>query len=160
MRLATITLWRLRVPLTRAYRVALADIRHFDTILVETKDAHGVHGYGEATVLTGYTQETIAQSWARACTLAESVVGLDTRSAKALIGRSQPGNALCVYGARHSHRDDGELACGWLVRASCPYRWLGILHGQKTGAARRGGRALAKPRLSRVQGQGRVRLAA
>lgn len=130
MRLASITLCRLRVPLTRAYRVALADIRHFDTILVETKDAHGVHGYGEATVLTGYTEETIAQSWARACSLAQSVVGLDTRSAKALIGRSHRETpfACTALGTAVEMTE----ACVWLASESeLSVPLVGILHGQE-----------------------------
>ncbi len=54
----------LRCPLTSPYRLAFGTIEAFDTVLVTARSG-GRTGYGEATVLTGYTEETIAGSWAR-----------------------------------------------------------------------------------------------
>jgi L-alanine-DL-glutamate epimerase-like enolase superfamily enzyme len=53
---------RLRCPLKSPYRLAFGMIEAFDTVLV-TARVGGVAGYGEATVLTGYTEETIEGSW-------------------------------------------------------------------------------------------------
>lgn len=57
------TLYRLRVPLLVPYRLAFGPVEHFDTILVEVTDREGKTGFGEATILTGYTDETIDGSW-------------------------------------------------------------------------------------------------
>lgn len=54
---------RLAVPLTRPYRLAFGPVDHYDTILVECTGDDGSYGFGEATLLTGYTDETIAGSW-------------------------------------------------------------------------------------------------
>jgi L-alanine-DL-glutamate epimerase-like enolase superfamily enzyme len=62
---------RLRCPLKSPYRLAFGAIEAFDTVLV-TARAGDVLGYGEATVLTGYTEETIEGSWALAHELVAS----------------------------------------------------------------------------------------
>jgi L-alanine-DL-glutamate epimerase-like enolase superfamily enzyme len=54
---------RLRCPLKSPYKLAFGAIEGFDTVLVTARSG-GATGYGEATVLTGYTQETIEGSWA------------------------------------------------------------------------------------------------
>jgi o-succinylbenzoate synthase len=54
---------RLRIPLAKPYKLAFGDVTHFDTILVETR-IEGRTGLGEATILNGYTDETIEESWA------------------------------------------------------------------------------------------------
>jgi L-Ala-D/L-Glu epimerase / N-acetyl-D-glutamate racemase len=67
----------LEVPLTRPYRLAFGAVDHYDTILVSLASADGRKGYGEATLLTGYTDETLAESWPLACELARTLVGAD-----------------------------------------------------------------------------------
>lgn len=62
-RFARIRLHRLEVPLRTPYKLAFGLVRHFDTLLVETTDADGGSGWGEATVLTGYTDETVEGAW-------------------------------------------------------------------------------------------------
>jgi o-succinylbenzoate synthase len=62
-RLDRIDVHRLRIPLVTPYRLAFGPVDHFDTIVVEITDRHGRVGLGEATVLTGYTDETIDESW-------------------------------------------------------------------------------------------------
>ena len=54
---------RLRVPLTVPYRLAFGPVEYFDTIIAEVVDRDGRTGFGEATILTGYTDETIEDSW-------------------------------------------------------------------------------------------------
>lgn len=58
-----ITIHRLAVPLVKPYRLAFGVVEHYDTIVVETTDRDGRIGLGEATVLTGYTDETIEDAW-------------------------------------------------------------------------------------------------
>lgn len=82
MALRKLTLRRLRLPLTVPYRLSLGALEAFDTILVETEDDDGRIGIGEATLLTGYTDETLAGSWRLACALAERVAGMDAADAK------------------------------------------------------------------------------
>lgn len=76
-----VKLFRLQIPLTTPYKLALGSVRHFDTVLVRMR-AHGRTGLGEATILTGYTDETIDQSWALAAELGARLPGLGTADAK------------------------------------------------------------------------------
>ncbi len=81
-RLATIRLHRLEVPLRTPYKLAFGPVRHFDTLLVEAEDSHGRAGLGEATVLTGYTEETVAGSWSLMQQFAAGAVGDDAERAR------------------------------------------------------------------------------
>ena len=65
------------MPLTQPYRLAFGPVDHYDTILVQLADADGRRGFGEATLLTGYTDETLAQGWPLARELAASLAGVD-----------------------------------------------------------------------------------
>jgi len=67
----------LAVPLTTPYRLAFGPVDHYDTILVEVAAADGRRGFGEATLLTGYTDETLAESWPLAREFTRTLVGLD-----------------------------------------------------------------------------------
>jgi L-alanine-DL-glutamate epimerase-like enolase superfamily enzyme len=78
-----IQLQRLRLPLKEPYKLALAAVSHFDTILARVVTA-GREGYGEATILTGYTDETIGGAWARASALAPRLLGASAEAAKVL----------------------------------------------------------------------------
>jgi L-alanine-DL-glutamate epimerase-like enolase superfamily enzyme len=66
MGLDRITVYRLRVSLLVPYRLAFGAVDHFDTIIAEVFDRDGRAGFGEATILTGYTDETIDGSWSAA----------------------------------------------------------------------------------------------
>jgi o-succinylbenzoate synthase len=68
--LAQITVYRLQVPLTTPYRLAFGVVEHYDTLIAVLTDCNGRSGFGEATVLTGYTDETIDDSWRAARQLA------------------------------------------------------------------------------------------
>lgn len=76
MKIEHLALYRLRVPLTTPYRLSLGAIHAFDTLLVEARGQDGRSGYGEATYVTGYTDETIDDSWALAQRLAGEFTGL------------------------------------------------------------------------------------
>jgi L-Ala-D/L-Glu epimerase / N-acetyl-D-glutamate racemase len=79
-RIDEVALCRLQLPLRVPYRLAMGTLRHFDTILVETCVTERI-GWGEATILTGYTDESIEQSWRLAGALAEQLVGMPVERA-------------------------------------------------------------------------------
>ncbi|HTJ02335.1 MAG TPA: enolase C-terminal domain-like protein [Methylovirgula sp.] len=54
----------LQLPLTVPYRLAFGEQKRFDTILVGVQDTRGKTGWGEATILPGYTDETVEGAWA------------------------------------------------------------------------------------------------
>lgn len=84
-RIARIRLTRLRVPLKAPYRLAFGPVEHFDTIVAECESASGLTGLGEATVLTGYTEETIEGAWQTAGEIVARINGQDTRAARKVL---------------------------------------------------------------------------
>jgi len=86
-RLEKLTLYRLCVPLWTPYRLAFGPVENFDTIIVEAVDAQGNAGIGEATVLTGYTDETIDGSWRAARQFAAELIQQDCGHALPAIAR-------------------------------------------------------------------------
>jgi L-Ala-D/L-Glu epimerase len=78
--LDSIAVHRLRVPLTVPYKLAFGPVEHFDTIIAETVDRDGRAGFGEATILTGYTDETIDDSWRAAQDLAAGLTAAGDRA--------------------------------------------------------------------------------
>jgi L-alanine-DL-glutamate epimerase-like enolase superfamily enzyme len=58
-----LNLYRLEVPLTIPYKLAFGPVTRFDTLVVEAEDSDGRGGLGEATLLTGYTDETVGGAW-------------------------------------------------------------------------------------------------
>lgn len=81
--LSHIEVRRLSLPLTTPYHLSFGDVHAFDTVLVRLHDAAGREGLGDATVLTGYTDETIEGTWSGAQELAESLLGLEPQAALA-----------------------------------------------------------------------------
>lgn len=65
----------LQIPLERPYRLSFGPVTRYDTILVEMRAADGRCGFGEATLLTGYTDETFPESWNLAKELARALCG-------------------------------------------------------------------------------------
>jgi L-alanine-DL-glutamate epimerase-like enolase superfamily enzyme/uncharacterized membrane protein YfcA len=57
--------WLLRLPLVKPYRLAFGPVEALDTVVVRVARDDGAEGYGEATLLTGYTDETIGETWAK-----------------------------------------------------------------------------------------------
>ncbi|MBU2533845.1 MAG: hypothetical protein KKB37_13980, partial [Alphaproteobacteria bacterium] len=80
--ISSINLTRLAVPLKVPYKLALGDVKVFDTILAEVMIADR-SGLGEASIVTGYTTETIDASWAAARRFAEELLGRTGASARA-----------------------------------------------------------------------------
>lgn len=78
----TITVHRLAVPLVQPYRLAFGAVEGYDTLIVEASDRDGRHGLGEATVLTGYTDETIDDCWRVARAIAPELPGRDLSAAR------------------------------------------------------------------------------
>jgi L-alanine-DL-glutamate epimerase-like enolase superfamily enzyme len=76
----------LKVPLGAPYKLALGVVTHFDTILAHAV-VDGREGFGEATVLSGYTDETIEDGWRRARALLPLLIGASSEAGKALAGR-------------------------------------------------------------------------
>jgi len=80
-----VRLTRLRIPLKAPYRLAFGPVEHFDTLVVECESRDGRTGLGEATVLTGYTDETIDGAWRTAGEIAGRMKGLDFSGARSLL---------------------------------------------------------------------------
>ena len=72
--LDSIRVERLHVPLVKPYRLAFGPVTGYDTLLVELIDRDGRRGWGEATLLTGYTDETIDGAWTLASNLAPQLL--------------------------------------------------------------------------------------
>lgn len=79
-----IELSRLRIPLAKPYKLAFGHVTHFDTLLVELV-AEGRAGFGEATILNGYTDETVESSWALAQALTRKLNGLSVEAAHRML---------------------------------------------------------------------------
>ena len=77
MHIEQIHIHRLRVPLRTPYRLSFGPVDAFDTVLIEMRDRDGHSGIGEATYLTGYTDETIAASWTLVQRLGREYAGLE-----------------------------------------------------------------------------------
>jgi L-Ala-D/L-Glu epimerase len=75
-------LYRVRTPLTIPYKLAFGPVEAFDMVLVEAVLVDGRRGWGEATVLTGYTDETIEDAWMTATAMAGGLIGLDSGAGK------------------------------------------------------------------------------
>jgi L-alanine-DL-glutamate epimerase-like enolase superfamily enzyme len=84
-RIERVKAWRLLLPLTRPYHLALGAIEAFETILIEASDGRRT-GLGEATYLTGYTDETIDGAWDKVRELSALVAGKPLDAAREHLG--------------------------------------------------------------------------
>ncbi|MCG8547823.1 MAG: mandelate racemase [Alphaproteobacteria bacterium] len=82
MRIDSVTLWRVNVPLYQPYNTALGSLAHLDSIVAEISDLDGRVGIGETTIVPGYTHETGDGGWAFCKAHAERIAGLETADAK------------------------------------------------------------------------------
>ncbi|PWG64568.1 mandelate racemase/muconate lactonizing enzyme family protein [Spiribacter halobius] len=99
MRIEQVTVRHVALPLSQPYRLAIGVVERFDTLLVEMRDDTGRVGYGEATVLPGYTEETLAGAWQRITDGAERLVGLGAEPARAMLAplrRTAPFSATAL----------------------------------------------------------------
>src|ERR1051325_4301712 len=85
MKLDTLTLRTVRLPLIRPYVLSYRTFTEFEPIIVEVRDADGRIGWGEGHISPGSSRETREGGWAFCREYAAAVTGRDTREAKAII---------------------------------------------------------------------------
>ncbi len=132
-RIEAISLHRVEVPLRVPYKLAFGIVRHFDTLLAEVRDADGRIGLGEATVLTGYTEETVEGSWTLMQQLAAGLPGLRGEEAVELLLK-QVDHAPFTVTALATAIEMLEDAESLKVRAPARAPLLGIVSAE-SGAA-------------------------
>lgn len=81
-RISKIEVSKLRLPLTVPYKLSFGPVTALDTIIVQAFDDDERSGFGEATILTGYTPETIEGAWQAVSEISRSVAGMDASDAK------------------------------------------------------------------------------
>lgn len=81
MRIERVDIRQLEIPLTRPYRLSFGPVTRYDSIVVQIAGDEGQRGFGEATLLTGYTDETIGDSYALACALGRELPGTTSTAA-------------------------------------------------------------------------------
>ena len=92
MRLDHLTLYLLRVPLSVPYKLSFGPVEAFDTIIAEARAADGRTGLGEATLLTGYTDETVDGSWRLARELGAAIARRPLAAAQEAIALAMQAN--------------------------------------------------------------------
>lgn len=90
MIVSEVDVWRLQVPLRVPYKLAFGEIRAYDTVLVRIRADNGSVGLGEATLLAGYSEETVDDSWGVSSKIAPEIVGKDFTAAREVIDRYYP----------------------------------------------------------------------
>jgi L-Ala-D/L-Glu epimerase len=73
----------LRLPLKSPYKLVFGNVEAFDTLMVTATFADGRCGVGEATILTGYTEETLEQCWRAARAIGSELCGIGEAPANA-----------------------------------------------------------------------------
>lgn len=132
-RLQRLQLHRLEVPLRTPYKLAFGLLRHFDTLLVVAEDAAGARGLGEATVLTGYTDETVDGAWSCMQECAREVVGMRPAEARERLLRRVDAAPFAVSGLVTAiEMMQGDAA--FKVPAAAAVPLLGMLNAE-SGAA-------------------------
>jgi L-alanine-DL-glutamate epimerase-like enolase superfamily enzyme len=136
-RITSIDAWLLKLPLERPYRLAFGPVTEFDTLIIGMRLQDGSQGFGEATLLTGYTDETIDGTWRRASQILETVDAAPRRGSPP--ERQQLAPMLDALDASHpflttAFRTAFEMAAGSpLLRAgdaSVSVPILGLLQGE------------------------------
>ena len=82
----------LRVELAKPYKLSFGTVLAFDTLLVELLLDDGTQGFGEATILTGYTDETVGECWRAAQEIAAQIQGKTTHQAVDMLVPWLPSN--------------------------------------------------------------------
>lgn len=90
MIVSEVDVWRLQVPLRVPYKLAFGEIRAYDTVLIRIRASDGSVGLGEATLLAGYSEETVADSWSVSTKIAPEIIGKDFSTAREAIDRYYP----------------------------------------------------------------------
>ena len=65
MRIQSVTLYHVDIPMRFAFRTAKETLKHRESIILEVADESGQTGYGEVVSFTSpfYTMETLEASW-------------------------------------------------------------------------------------------------
>src|ERR1700704_1355667 len=84
MKLHTLTLRTVRLPLIRPYVLSYRTFTEFEPIIVEVRDGDGRIGWGEGHISPGSSRETREGGWAFCREHAAAVIGKATREAKAI----------------------------------------------------------------------------
>jgi L-alanine-DL-glutamate epimerase-like enolase superfamily enzyme len=127
--LESITLYRLELPLKVPYKLAFGPVTHFDTLIASVTDADGNQGLGEATILTGYTPETIEGSWDLIQALAKELVMQSDESNQQLLNQylaSDPFTVTALASAIEFAKQRGSF--GTQSSASVPI--LGVVNSE------------------------------
>ena len=85
MRVDSLTLHLVHLPLTVPYHVSYRVYEDFDPIIVEARDVGGRVAWGEGHISPGYSDETVEGGFAFCKTLAANMAGLDTVEATDLV---------------------------------------------------------------------------
>ena len=84
MAIAEILIHHVMMPLDRPYPLSFnaVDLAGLDAIVAEVRTKDGRTGWGEVTILPGYTDETVASGWDFNTRMSEVLVGKDLAAAK------------------------------------------------------------------------------
>ncbi len=132
-KLEQLDVYRLSLPLIKPYRLSFIEVRDFDTVLAYARDSEGQSGWGEATLLTGYTEETIEGSYRLACDTAEAIIGLSLKKASRKIESltaAAPFTATALFTALEMLQGAPLLN----VHGGARVPLLAPLHGETAGA--------------------------
>jgi len=128
-----IVLHRVRTPLSVPYALSFGAVEAFDTVLAEMTTDDGGRGWGEATVLPGYTQETIEQVWQAATSRAADLIGLATDEAKRCsmdLHQQAPFTSTALLSALEMAQGHELLVAG----SECRVPLLAVINGTEFGA--------------------------
>src|ERR1700742_3733941 len=85
MKLHTVIIRTVRLPLIRPYVLSYRTFTEFEPIVVEVRDSDGRIGWGESHISPESSRETRDGGWAFCREHAAAVIGKDTGEAKAII---------------------------------------------------------------------------
>jgi L-alanine-DL-glutamate epimerase-like enolase superfamily enzyme len=126
--------WLLRLPLVTPYRLAFGPVDALDTIIVHVGDGDA-EGFGEATLLTGYTDETIGETWEKTSALVEAATspGFNLDAALDALDEKHPFLTTAFRTAREMAAGDPHLSLDTPARVPI----LGLLQGASSAGMRR-----------------------
>lgn len=83
MTVSAVNVHRVNVPLDRTYPLSfMKDLTALDALIVEVFDEEGRSGFGEVTIIPGYTDETVDSGWQFNLREAQAILGMDFLAAK------------------------------------------------------------------------------
>ena len=120
--------WLLRLPLVTPYRLAFGPVEALDTVIVRIEGEDGTEGFGEATLLTGYTNETLGETWDKTRALVEAArsPAFDLPAALDGLDGTHPFLTTAFRTALEMAADDPRLRLDAPARAPI----LGLLQGR------------------------------